>query len=166
MLQKLGLPFVGNLHSGLDDATNIGRIAIELIKVNIDIYIRINSIFTKIHLQDGCVLTPNESYTPVQPISRRNISLSTNTSNSSRLVCLNCSQSHADIQGSCVQRKVHKRQRSRSPSHQLLPNQIKSATNIPSLLDLPVMHANNPPDSSQRFQSSRLFDTNNNMDTR
>ncbi len=34
MLDKLGLSFRGNLHSGLDDATNIGRIAIELIKVN------------------------------------------------------------------------------------------------------------------------------------
>jgi inhibitor of KinA sporulation pathway (predicted exonuclease) len=34
MLEKLDLSFVGNLHSGLDDATNIGRIVIELIKVN------------------------------------------------------------------------------------------------------------------------------------
>jgi len=34
MLEKLDLPFHGNLHSGLDDATNIGRIVIELIKVN------------------------------------------------------------------------------------------------------------------------------------
>jgi 3'-5' exoribonuclease 1 len=34
MLDKLGLSFLGNLHSGLDDATNIGRIVIELIKVN------------------------------------------------------------------------------------------------------------------------------------
>lgn len=33
MLNKLGLSFHGNLHCGLDDATNIGRIAIELIKV-------------------------------------------------------------------------------------------------------------------------------------
>ena len=34
MLAKLGLTFHGNLHSGLDDATNIGRIVMELIKVN------------------------------------------------------------------------------------------------------------------------------------
>jgi inhibitor of KinA sporulation pathway (predicted exonuclease) len=34
MLEKLGLPFVGNLHSGLDDATNIATIVIALIKVN------------------------------------------------------------------------------------------------------------------------------------
>lgn len=38
MLNKFDLPFVGNLHSGLDDATNIGRITIELIKVNKYLY--------------------------------------------------------------------------------------------------------------------------------
>jgi inhibitor of KinA sporulation pathway (predicted exonuclease) len=34
MLDKLGLSFAGNLHSGLDDATNIATIVIALIKVN------------------------------------------------------------------------------------------------------------------------------------
>ena len=34
MLDKLDLPFIGNLHSGLDDATNIATIALTLIKVN------------------------------------------------------------------------------------------------------------------------------------
>ena len=34
MLEQLGLRLDGHLHSGVDDATNIGRIAIELIKVN------------------------------------------------------------------------------------------------------------------------------------
>jgi inhibitor of KinA sporulation pathway (predicted exonuclease) len=38
MLDKLDLPFVGNLHSGLDDATNIASIVIELIKVNQYLY--------------------------------------------------------------------------------------------------------------------------------
>jgi len=33
MLEKLNIEFFGNLHSGLDDATNIGQIAIQLIKV-------------------------------------------------------------------------------------------------------------------------------------
>jgi 3'-5' exoribonuclease 1 len=34
MLDRLGLSFAGNLHSGLDDATNIATIVIALIKVN------------------------------------------------------------------------------------------------------------------------------------
>ena len=35
MLQKLGLSFDGRPHSGLDDATNIARIVIELLKVRL-----------------------------------------------------------------------------------------------------------------------------------
>ena len=34
MLEKLDFPVHGHLHSGLDDAKNIGRIAIQLMKVN------------------------------------------------------------------------------------------------------------------------------------
>jgi inhibitor of KinA sporulation pathway (predicted exonuclease) len=33
MLEKLGLSFDGRCHSGLDDAVNIARIALELLKV-------------------------------------------------------------------------------------------------------------------------------------
>jgi inhibitor of KinA sporulation pathway (predicted exonuclease) len=36
MLHNLGLTFVGHHHSGLDDSINIARIALELMKVELD----------------------------------------------------------------------------------------------------------------------------------
>lgn len=38
MLQNLGLTFEGRPHCGLDDTTNIARIALELIKVSYFIF--------------------------------------------------------------------------------------------------------------------------------
>lgn len=39
MLERLDLSFVGNKHSGLDDATNIAAIAIQMMKLKIELRI-------------------------------------------------------------------------------------------------------------------------------
>lgn len=104
------------------------------------------------------MLKANEFYVPTMPTPEQNTRLSTAQLNSSRMICLNCSQCHAEIQGTCVQRKVYKRQKSRSLSPRLPPNRSVLSANIPSLLDLPVMHAIN------RSGSSQPSVTNNSMD--
>ncbi|UJR07453.1 hypothetical protein I4U23_011740 [Adineta vaga] len=126
MLEDLHIQPYGNLHSGLDDATNIGRIVIELIK-------------------DGCVLLPNEFYIPSM---QRNAQLLTGQSVSTRMICLNCSRSHSEDQRSCMQDVPQREQRSRSHYPRYPTNQSMSSERIPSLLDLPYPHTSNTRNNS------------------
>ncbi|CAF0988031.1 unnamed protein product [Adineta steineri] len=90
MLENLHLPFHGNLHSGLDDAKNIGKIIIQLIK-------------------DGCILMPNELYVSQSPItSRRPRQSSAVQYNPTNIRC------HFKYQSSSMKDTVKRKQRSES----------------------------------------------------
>jgi len=110
------------------------------------------------------VLAPNEFYVPSMATPGRNPPLSIAQLNSSRMICLNCSQCHAEMQGSCVQGSVYQRQKSRSLSPQIPLNQSVLPANIPSLLDLPLLRPSNR-FSSHPFGSSQLSNKNNDMDS-
>ncbi|CAF0824168.1 unnamed protein product [Adineta steineri] len=135
MLENLHLPFHGNLHSGLDDAINIGRIVIQLI-------------------QDGCVLVSNECYALSRVTSGRNTSLSTAQYDPAKMICLNCSKSHFKDQRSCMEDAVKRIQRSESHHSRIHSNQSISSKKIPSLLDLPYPSCTNS--QTFRHQSSSL----------
>ncbi|CAF0990375.1 unnamed protein product [Adineta steineri] len=137
MLENLHLPFHGNLHSGLDDAINIGRIVIQLI-------------------QDGCVLVSNEYYALSRVTSGRNTLLSTAQYDPAKMICLNCSKSHFKDQRSCMEDAVKRIQRSKSHHSQIHSNRSISSKKIPSLLDLPYPSCTNSQTFRHQSSSSRL----------
>ncbi|CAF4541381.1 unnamed protein product [Rotaria sp. Silwood2] len=152
MLELLGLRFEGHLHSGLDDATNIGRIAIELIK-------------------DGCVLAPNEFYQSSVETHGEHQRPPTMRSQSLKMISPNCSRSHSSNQRSCVPYAIQQRgkktytERKQQPGswHSRFPcNQVATSINIPSLLDFSAAHISNPL-SERRTRSSQLHREKNNM---
>ncbi|CAF2167586.1 unnamed protein product [Rotaria magnacalcarata] len=131
MLEQLGLRLEGHLHSGLDDAINIARIVIELIK-------------------DGCLLAPNEFYHSSTTNSRERERLPTMEAQSSRMVCLNCSRSHSETQRSCLRYENQHRQngtcteRKRKPVSRysfISHDQSGTPLNISSLLEFPLLNA-------------------------
>jgi len=87
------------------------------------------------------VLVPNEFFLSSMVALRQNTAVSTTSLNSSRMICLNCSKCHAEMQGSCVQPIAYGRQKSRSLSPRPPSNQSISTANIPSLLNLPLNHS-------------------------
>ncbi len=109
------------------------------------------------------MLTPNEFYVSSMMPPIRNIPLSIAHLNSSRMVCLNCSKCHAEMQDSCVQHSVYKRQKSRSHSPRIPSNQPVSTANIPSLLDFPLPRPNKR-SRQQHTRSSKLSDPDNETD--
>ena len=73
--------------------------------------------------QDGCLLTPNEYFLPSMTALRSHGRTSTPPVNSSRMICLNCSQCHAEIQESCVPNPARRQDRSSRPrSPPIRPN--------------------------------------------
>ncbi len=111
------------------------------------------------------MLAPNEFYQPSMIPSIRNTSLLITQSNSSRMICLNCSQCHTEIQGSCIQHSGYRRQKSRSLSPRIPPKQSVASANIPSLLDLPLQRTSNRFSTHHSGSShSQLPDTDSVMD--